>query len=187
VEGRPLTESELMERARSGDIAAYEELVRRYEQLAFRAAYLVCRDTDEARDAAQEGFVRAWRALPRFRSGAEPRPWVMRIVVNAARNRRRGSGRRTNLALRMAQDRPPDGAAPSPEVAVLAGERRQALLAALNRLRDEDRLVLGMRWFLEMGEAEMAEALAVPRGTVKSRLSRAMQRLREQLPAEDGP
>jgi hypothetical protein len=51
VEGRPLTESELMERARSGDIAAYEELVRRYEQLAFRAAYLVCRDTDEARDA----------------------------------------------------------------------------------------------------------------------------------------
>jgi RNA polymerase sigma-70 factor (ECF subfamily) len=187
VEGRPLTESELMERARSGDIAAYEELVRRYEQLAFRAAYLVCRDTDEARDAAQEGFVRAWRALPRFRSGAEPRPWVMRIVVNAARNRRRGSGRRTNLALRMAQDRPSDGAAPSPEVAVLAGERRQALLAALNRLRDEDRLVLGMRWFLEMGEAEMAEALAVPRGTVKSRLSRAMQRLREQLPAEDGP
>jgi RNA polymerase sigma-70 factor (ECF subfamily) len=87
----------------------------------------------------------------------------------------------------MAQDRPSDGAAPSPEVAVLAGERRQALLAALNRLRDEDRLVLGMRWFLEMGEAEMAEALAVPRGTVKSRLSRAMQRLREQLPAEDGP
>jgi RNA polymerase sigma-70 factor (ECF subfamily) len=181
VEGRPLTESELMEQARRGDVAAYEELVRRYEQQAYRAAYLVCGDADEARDAAQEGFVRAWRALSRFRAGAEPKPWLMRIVVNAARNRRRGSGRRTNLALRIAQDRPSDGAAPSPEAAVLAGERREALLAAMNRLREEDRLVLAMRWFVELGEADMAEALGIPRGTVKSRLSRAMGRLRAEV------
>lgn len=170
-----------MERARTGDVSAYEELVRRYEQQAFRAAYLVCRDADEARDAAQEGFVRAWRALPRFRSGAEPRPWLMRIVANAARNRRRGSGRRAGLALRIAQDRPSDGAAPSPEAAVLAGERRTELLAALDRLREEDRLVLGLRWFVELGEAEMAEALGLPRGTVKSRLSRALGRLRQEM------
>lgn len=170
-----------MERARTGDVSAYEELVRRYEQQAFRAAYLVCRDADEARDAAQEGFVRAWRALPRFRSEAEPRPWLMRIVANAARNRRRGSGRRAGLALRIAQDRPSDGAAPSPEAAVLAGERRAELLAALDRLREEDRLVLGLRWFVELGEAEMADALGVPRGTVKSRLSRALGRLRQEM------
>ena len=170
-----------MEQARRGDVAAYEELVRRYEQQAYRAAYLVCGDADEARDAAQEGFVRAWRALSRFRAGAEPKPWLMRIVVNAARNRRRGSGRRTNLALRIAQDRPSDGAAPSPEAAVLAGERREALLAAMNRLREEDRLVLAMRWFVELGEADMAEALGIPRGTVKSRLSRAMGRLRAEV------
>ena len=179
MEGRPLTDSELIERARAGDIAAYEELVRRYEQQAFRAAYLVCRDADEATDAAQEGFVRAWRALHRFRPGAEPRPWLMRIVVNAARNRRRGSGRRAGLALHIAQDRPSDGAAPSPEAAVLADERRAELLAAMAALREEDRLVLGMRWFAELGEAEMAEALGVPRGTIKSRLSRALERLRQ--------
>ncbi|HEY7847700.1 MAG TPA: sigma-70 family RNA polymerase sigma factor, partial [Candidatus Limnocylindria bacterium] len=65
--------------------------MRRYEEPAFRAALFVCGDPDEARDAAQEGFVRAWQALSRFRKGAEPRPWLMRIVVNAARNRRRGS------------------------------------------------------------------------------------------------
>jgi RNA polymerase sigma-70 factor (ECF subfamily) len=187
VEGRPLTDSELIERAKGGDMTAYEELVRRYEQQAFRAAYLVCGDADEARDAAQEAFVRAWRALGSFRSGAEPRPWLMRIVVNAARNRRRGSGRRTNLAVRIAQDRPSDGAAPSPEAAVLAGERRERLLAAVNQLGDDDRTVLGLRWFAELGEAEMAAALNVPRGTVKSRLSRAMGRLRQVLGEEDRP
>jgi RNA polymerase sigma factor (sigma-70 family) len=184
VEGRPLTDSELIERAKAGDVPAYEELVRRYEQQAFRAACLICGDADEARDAAQEGFVRAWRALPRFRAGAEPRPWLMRIVVNAARNRRRGSGRRTNLVLRVAQDRPSDGAAPSPEAAVLAGERRAELLAVIGQLRDEDRLVLGLRWFADLGEVEMAEALGVPRGTVKSRLSRAMARLRQAMGEE---
>ena len=160
-------------------MAAYEELVRRYEEPAFRAALFVCGDADEARDAAQEGFVRAWQALPRFRQGAEPRPWLMRIVVNAARNRRRGSGRRSGLALRVAQDRPSDAAAPSPEVAVLASERRVELLAAIGRLREDDRLAIGLRWFAELGEVEMAEVLGVPRGTVKSRLSRAMGRLRE--------
>ena len=168
-------------------MAAYEELVRRYEAPAFRAALFVCGDADEARDAAQEGFVRAWQALGRFRSGAEPRPWLMRIVVNAARNRRRGSGRRTGLALRVAQDRPSDAAAPSPEVAVLAGERRVELLAAIERLREDDRLAIGLRWFAELGEAEMAAALNVPRGTVKSRLSRAMGRLRAVLGEEDRP
>jgi RNA polymerase sigma factor (sigma-70 family) len=185
VEGRPLSDRELIELACHGDVAAYEELVRRYEQLAFRVAYLVCGDADEARDAAQEGFVRAWHALPRFRSGAEPRPWLMQIVANAARNRRRSSTRRTSLALRVAQDRPSDGAAPSPEVAVLADERRRELLAALNRLREEDRLVISLRWFAEQGEVEMAAALGVPRGTVKSRLSRAMVRLREVMTTDD--
>jgi RNA polymerase sigma-70 factor, ECF subfamily len=71
VEGRPLTDSELIERARTGEVAAYEELVRRYQAQAFRAALFVCGDADEARDAAQEGFVRAWQALGRFRTGAE--------------------------------------------------------------------------------------------------------------------
>lgn len=181
MEGRPLTDIELMERAQAGDLAAYEELVRRYEQLAFRAAYLVCGDADEASDAAQEGFIRAWQALPRFRAGAEPRPWLMRIVVNAARNRRRGTGRRAGLVLRVAQDRPSDGAAPSPEAAVLAGERRTELLAAMATLREEDRLVLSLRWFAELGEVDMAAVLGVPRGTVKSRLSRALERLRSAM------
>src|SRR4029077_20689243 len=132
VEGRPLTDAELIDAARRGDVAAYGGVVRRYEQLAFRTAFLLCGDADEAKDAAQEGFARAYGALRRFRAGAEPRPWLLRIVANAARNRRRAAGRRASLALRSAQDRPSDGAAPSPEAAVLAGEQRAELMAAID-------------------------------------------------------
>lgn len=188
MEGRPLTDAELIDEARRGEVYAYEELVRRYQELAFRTAYLVCGDADEARDAAQEGFVRAYGALGRFRAGAEPRPWLLRIVANAARNRRRAAGRRVNLALRSAQDRPSDGAAPSPEVAVLADERRRELLVAIDRLADDDRRVITLRWFAELSEREMAAVLDVPAGTVKSRLSRAMERLRAAMAggADDG-
>ena len=178
VEGRPLTDAELIDAARRGDVAAYEELVRRYEELAFRTAYLVCGDADEARDAAQEGFVRAYGALNRFRAGAEPRPWLLRIVANAARNRRRAAGRRASLALRSAQDRPSDGAAPSPEAAFLAGEQRTELLAAIDQLADDDRRIIALRWFADLSERDIAAVLDVPAGTVKSRLSRAMGRLR---------
>ncbi|MFN2484370.1 MAG: RNA polymerase sigma factor [Candidatus Limnocylindria bacterium] len=184
MEGRPLDEDELVELAQAGDVAAYESLVRDYEAIAFRIAYLVTGDAAEAQDASQEAFVKAFRALRRFRRGAALRPWLLRIVANEARNRRRAAGRRAGLALRIAQDRPSGGAAPPPEVAVLAKERRDALLAAVNRLRDDERRVIGYRYFLDMSEADAAAALNWPRGTVKSRLSRAIARLRVAI-AED--
>ena len=149
-----------------------------------RTAYLSCGDATEAEDAAQEGFLKAHAALGRFRPDAPFRPWLLRIVVNEARNRRRSAGRRTGLALRMAEDRPADDAAPSPEAAVLAAETSRDLLAALERLGEDDRMVIGCRYLLELSEAETAVALGVPRGTVKSRLSRALGRLRATMSGE---
>lgn len=149
--------------------------------MAFRTALLVCGDPDVARDAAQEGFVRAWRALPRFRPGAEPRPWILQIVANVARNEQRSRARQTALGMRLAIGLPEAGSEPSPEEAAVLLERRQALLDAIQRLRPEDRLVIGLRWFVELDEASLAAALDVPRGTVKSRLSRAMARLRTEM------
>jgi RNA polymerase sigma factor (sigma-70 family) len=181
VEGRPLEEVALVERARLGDLAAYEELVRRYQQLAFRTAYLVTGGEEEAEDAVQEAFVKAFRALPRFRAGSPLRPWLLRIVANEARNRRRAAARRAALVSRMTQDRPSAGAASSAEEAVLAAERRAALVAAFDRLGPDDRLVIACRYFLELTEAETASAIGRPRGTVKSRLSRALGRLRGEL------
>ena len=186
MEGRPLDEAELIERSRHGDVAAYGDLVRRFQEVAVRTAYLACRDASDAEDAVQEAFVKAYGALGSFRAGAPFRPWLLRIVANEARNRRRSAGRRAGLVLRVAEDRPLDEAAPSPEAAVLESETRTALLAAVDALRVEDRLVVGCRYFLGLSEAETAETLGLPRGTVKSRMSRALGRLRDGLETSPG-
>ena len=182
--GRPRSDDELVSDARSGDTAAYAELVRSHQQIAFRTAMLITHDAAEAEDAAQEAFVKAWHALPRFRAGEPLRPWLLAIVANEARNRRRSGGRREHLALRAAGEARPSGTGPSPEAALLAGEQRAGLLALLARLREEDRLVIGCRYLLELSEAETAAALGVRPGTVKSRLSRALARLREEVEAD---
>ena len=183
VEGRPLEDAELVEQARHGDADAYGELVRRYQDVAARVAYLVTGADADVEDVVQEAFVRAYRALGRFRAGAPFRPWILRIVANEARNRRRAAGRRARLAIRVFDDRPSGDAAPSPEAAVLEEDERRVLLDAINRLREEDRLVIGYRFFLELSERETAEALDVRPGTVKSRTARSLARLRKELEA----
>ena len=181
---RPLTEDELVEQARQGDGAAFGTLIRDHQEIAFRTAYLITRNAADAEDAAQTAFVKAYDALPRFRRGAPWRPWLLAIVANEARNRRRSAGRREHLALRAAHDLPSGDAAPSPEGSLLAAEQRQTLLAALETLREEERLVLSCRYLLDLSEEETAVALGVRRGTVKSRTSRALGRLRTQLEEE---
>ncbi|MCI0633328.1 MAG: RNA polymerase sigma factor [Actinobacteria bacterium] len=181
VEGRPLEDVELARRARDGDVDAYGELVERYREVAFRTAWLITRSSADAEDAAQEAFVKAYYALARFRKGEAFRPWILRIVSNEAKNRRRSTGRRERLALRLADDPGSGDAAPSPEAAVLGLEARQALRAGLERLPDRDRLVVVYRYLLELSEAETASALGIRPGTVKSRLSRALDRLRRQM------
>ncbi len=149
--------------------------------MAQRTAFVITGDAAEAEDAAQSGFVKAYYALDRFRAGSPFRPWLLKIVANEARNRRRASNRRAGLHLRLAEDRPEEGAAPSPEAAVLAREPRTALLKAINALREGDREIIALRYFLDLSEAETASVLGCALGTVKSRLSRALDRLRRQL------
>jgi RNA polymerase sigma-70 factor, ECF subfamily len=179
VVGRPLDEPELIRRAQRGDKHAYEELVNAHQGIAFRTAYVIARNAADAEEAAQDGFVKAWRALGRFREGSPFRPWLLRIVANEASNRRRSAGRRASLALRAAAEEPSGDAAPSPEAALLSAEQRTTLLAAVEELPDEQRDVVALRYFLGLSEAEVAEALAIPQGTVKSRTARALERLRE--------
>lgn len=167
-------------RARDGDRAAYSALVAVHQQVAFRVAYLVTGSAPDAEDAAQEGFVKAYRSLHRFDTGREFRPWLLTIVANEARNRRRSTGRRLayeTRAVRVAP--PPPGLTPAEEAE--ASETRRMLLDAVNRLPEPERLVVGLRYFLELTEAETAAAAGIPRGTVKSRMWRAMERLRTDL------
>ena len=179
MEGRPPTEEDLVARAQRGDADAYERIVEAYQGIAFRVAYLLCGDAAEAEDAAQEGLVKAYRALPRFRPGAPLRPWLLQIVANEARNRRRSAGRRANLALRAAAETRPGDAAPPPEASLLSAEQRTTLLAAVEELPEDQRTVVSLRYFLGLSEHEVAETLGVPQGTVKSRTARALERLRE--------
>jgi RNA polymerase sigma-70 factor (ECF subfamily) len=186
VEGRPLDDRELIERAKEGDADAYAVLVERYQGVAYRTAYVVAGSSADAEDAAQDAFVKAYYALNRFLPDAPFRPWLLKIVANEARNRRRAGSRREGLALRLAQIGPSGGAAPSPEVTALDRARREELLKAINELREDDRLILAYRYFLDLSEAEMATVMACRPGTVKSRLSRALARLRLQMETRDG-
>ena len=155
-----------------------------HQAIAFRVALVNAGDRADAEEAVQDGFVKAYRALGRFREGAPFRPWLLRIVANEARNRRRSAGRRAGMTLRVAGTAASGDAAPSPEAAALDGETRTELLDAIGRLDDRDRDVLVHRFLLGLDEQETAEALGIRRGTVKSRTSRALDRLRAELPEE---
>ena len=140
VEDRPPTEDELVARAKRGELAAYGEIVRRHQSIAFRTAWVITGNAADAEEAAQDAFVKAHAALGRFRDGAPFRPWLLAIVSNEARNRLKSAGRRERLALRVAEERRPGGAVPSPEAALLDSEQRDELLAALaGALRDRPR------------------------------------------------
>jgi RNA polymerase sigma factor (sigma-70 family) len=171
----------LVRAALEGDAASFGALVQRYQEVAFRSAWLITRDPGAAEDACQEGFIRAYRNLHRFREGEPFRPWLLRIVTNLARNQVRSSVRRGGLLERLRRPRPEFDS--GPERALEAAEQHQAVLRALEALRSDDREVLYLRHFLDLPEREIAEVLGVAPGTVKSRLSRARGRLREVIEA----
>ncbi|HEX6762962.1 MAG TPA: RNA polymerase sigma factor [Gaiellaceae bacterium] len=169
----------LVLRAQRGDERAFETLAQCHWETAFRLAFLITRNAADAEDVTQEAFVKAWRALGRFRSTRPLRPWLLRIVANEARNRRRSTGRRAQLALRAHAAQVSGDAAPSPEELAVAADERARLLEALEGLNEQARLVLACRYLLDLSEADTAAALGIRRGTVKSRTARALEQLRE--------
>ena len=174
-------EQRLIAAAKAGDKHAYAQLLQQHQPLAFRAAYLITGSVADAEDATQEACVKAWLALERFRPAAPFRPWLVRIAINEAINRRRGAARRAGLALRLSGEPGGPAVAPSAETEALAATEMTRLTAAIGRLRGDDQLVIAARFYLGLSEAEAATALELRPGTLKSRLSRALGRLRAQL------
>ncbi|MFC4888312.1 RNA polymerase sigma factor [Streptomyces beijiangensis] len=181
-------EAAVIARVRAGEPEAYAELVRAHTGIAIRAAVAFGAGSD-AEDVVQSAFFKAYRSLATFRDGAAFRPWLLRIVVNETRNTVRSAVRLRSAtgreaALLEAEPLIPDSA--DPAVAALETERRALLRAALGQLGEEQRLVVTYRYLLDMDEAETAEALGWPRGTVKSRLNRGLKKLGRLLPPPDG-
>ena len=153
-------------------------LVANHANVAFRTAYVLTGSVADAEEAAQEGFLKAYRALPRFQVGKPFRPWLLRIVANEARNQRRGAARRAARDTELSPALQLRDPARSPEETVEAAEERAALLHCINQLDAEDRRVITCRYLLDLSTEETAAAIRRPPGTVKSRLSRALDRLR---------
>ena len=160
---------------RGGDRDAYAELVNRHAPVAIRTAALLGAG-EEAEDVVQEAFVKAYAALDRFQPEAPFRPWLLRIVANETRNLHRASARRAARERRAwEQSQPLLLARPDdPADALLSAERQSALVRGLARLSPEHRHVVIYRYLLDLDEAETAAVLGWPRGTVKSRLHRAL-------------
>jgi RNA polymerase sigma-70 factor (ECF subfamily) len=132
----------------------------------------------DAEDVVQEAFVKAYAALGRFRADAAFRPWILRIVANEARNARRSGGRRFGLALRAGHQAWTGPVVDTPEQHVVTEETRASVLDLVGSLPERERQVVACRYLLDLTEAETAEVIGVPVGTVKSRHSRGLARLR---------
>ncbi len=185
------SDRDAIERAQAGDAEAYRVLVERYQVRAFRLAMRVLRDEDAARDAVQEAFVKAWSALPRFEGRSGFFTWLYRLVMNQCldQKRRDRSDRSTPWEEGGAAEaevglRPPpevDGVAFAPAAEVARKELRDRLGSAIERLPDGARETLLLREVEGLSYAEIAEALAIPKGTVMSRLHYARKQLRAWL------
>ena len=169
-------ESSIIVAALQGKPEAWESLVRAHQQVVFRLCYLMLGDSDEAEDISQEAFLRAARALDRFDLSRPFRPWLLSIAANLARNRRRSIGRQLNALKRIWQSEPHP--ITNIEESTVQRWQAQTLWQAIRRLNWADQEVIYLRYFLEVPIEEVAESLGVAAGTVKSRLHRAVGRLR---------
>ena len=187
--GHELTfdEAHLVERARRGDAAAFEALVREHGPMVYNLALRTLGDPQAAEDLAQEAFVRAWRGLDGFRDEARFGTWLYRIVTNLCYNR-------LPRLRRQLAELDPDEAAGLPDegqrvdARLLDDELRRRLHAEIKALPEAYRLLVTLRHLQGMSYAEIAEATAMPLGTVKTGIHRARNRLRQALedPAAHG-
>jgi RNA polymerase sigma-70 factor (ECF subfamily) len=168
-------ESTLIRHAMNGDAAAWESLMQLHQQAVFRLTYLLLGDPDDAEDTAQESFLRAWKNLKRFDTTRPLRPWLLSIAANLARNRRRAAGRYIAALMRSFRDEPVSVRIEQKSVQNLES---QELWRAVQNLNMADQQVIYLRYFLDLSVNETAQALQIAEGTVKSRVSRALEKLR---------
>lgn len=182
----------LIERCRGGDAAAFDDIVRSHQNRIFNLCHWMLGNRDEAADAAQDAFVRAWRGLANFRADAALSTWLHRIAVNVCLD---AKARRARTPIPLSTLEKPDESGETrtidpadegdaPPETLARRERRQAVRAALSSLADHHRAVIVLFDIEGYSYDDAAQVLDVPMGTVKSRLNRARAALRVALEAQ---
>ena len=182
-----MDDKELATRARAGDSRAFEALVLEHQQRVYNLALRMTGNADDAFDISQEAFLKAWRGLDGFHFESAFSTWLYRLTANACLDFLRAQKRRQTVSLTV-QDEDGDevqtqiaDTAPTPEQAALAAEDRRMLETAMNALDAESRTIITLRVINDLSYEQIAEVLEVREGTVKSRLSRAREKLRKKL------
>jgi len=188
-----LSDPELAQRIASGDKDAFELLMRRHNQILYRAARSILKDDAEAEDAVQEAWLLAYRAIGNFRGDAKLSTWLVRIVINEAISRRRKRSRgaeviqlngETQEDREAAEENVNQTLPEQPEHAARRAQTRRLLEAKIDELPDAFRTVFVLRALEELSVEESAVALGIPEATVRSRFFRARALLREALSKE---
>lgn len=178
-------DAELVTRARQGDRGAFNALILAHQDRVYAIAHRLLGNHEDAMDAAQEAFVKCYRSLSSFDGRSAFYTWLFRIAVNAARSLYR-SRRRTQLetAEDFQERAPADERAATPAEASMELERRNILILAIDSLDGDSREIIVLRDLQELSYEEVAAVLDCPLGSVKSRLSRARQKLRQKLESQ---
>lgn len=171
-----LGEEKLLADARSGDKASFERLIEPHVAVGYRLAAAMLKDQGQAEDAVQEATLRAWRSIHQLRSSAQIRSWFLSIVANRSRSMR---GARWWSVIRLPE---PHWRLPSPAEEV---DRREDLSSALGRLSPEERAAVLLRFYEDMNSREVGLALGITATAARSRIRRALQRLRVDLAEEE--
>lgn len=180
-------ERTIVQRAAQGDEAAFEQLVVRYQRQVYNLALRMCGNADDAFDLAQEAFLNAWRGLPSFQFDAAFSTWLYRLTSNVCISFLRARKRRMAVSAVFLdedgeeQELPVPDPAPVPEERVIRREEHEQIEAALSELEVEYREALCMCVFGGQSYQQIAEALGIKEGTVKSRIFRAREKLRKKL------
>ncbi|HWO03023.1 MAG TPA: sigma-70 family RNA polymerase sigma factor [Blastocatellia bacterium] len=184
-------EAGLIERLRARDLAAFEELVAKFERPVYGLCFRLLADAEEARDATQETFLKVYRGLSGFRAQSGLKTWIYRIAINQAMNQQRWWRRRhrdetISLDLTRGDSETTIGSllpghVASPEALAIAGEREGHIMRALSEIKQEYRIALVLREIEELSYEEIAETLAISIGTVKSRIARGREELRRRV------
>ena len=190
--GQPVSEvalERIVKLAASGNDRAFEQLVSIYESVVYNMAMYMVKNRDDALDVSQEVFVKLWQSLPTFRGDCSIKSYIMKLTKNASLDFMRKQSRRQSTSLTVENDKgeetqldvPDTSDEANPEQAYLRAERIRMVREGLGRLDDEQRQIIIMRDMNGMSYAEIADALGLNEGTVKSRLNRARSALKKIL------